>query len=443
MKKFYIIALAVCTAMSVSAEGTLRLPKMLRHKARTERKERKVTVKADNDIWRAKTQLVSEWDEEAGEWIPMSRYTTEYDAHGNVLLDLIDELEDDAKERVTYTYNDNDMKTSETTEVAEGEEAFQNYQRKTKEYDPIVKSLVVKNREYMWADDAWSMPGNCWDRNVTRDANGVITEVSVVLTEMDGSPVQSQYNKVGADGKISWFIFGTWSTDGPEPEFVPELECSNITWLETNGQVYDDESILGNGNRALSWTMKDFEEEEMSMDFTAEYTDKGYVMTASTTEMGMEVLTTISYDELPNGGFRAVTRATMEYLGQKMPVMYAEEHGYYDEYGLTLEESYSEGTDESDAEIMEKVVGTVEYDPAYGYPLSYVSSFLDAEEDVMVNDVRVDFSDYSNVSGLSVIESDADASVEYYTIDGKRSDASAPGLYIRRQGSKAVKILKN
>lgn len=111
MKKFYIIALAACTAMSVSAEGTLRLPKMLRHKARTERKERKVTVKADNDIWRAKTQLVSEWDEEAGEWIPTSRYTTEYDARGNVLLDLIDELEDDAKERVTYTYNENDMKT--------------------------------------------------------------------------------------------------------------------------------------------------------------------------------------------------------------------------------------------------------------------------------------------------------------------------------------------
>lgn len=35
----------------------------------------------------------------------------------------------------------------------------------------------------------------------------------------------------------------------------------------------------------------------------------------------------------------------------------------------------------------------------------------------------------------------ADAPVEYYNIQGQRTDASAPGIYIRRQGSKAEKII--
>lgn len=45
-------------------------------------------------------------------------------------------------------------------------------------------------------------------------------------------------------------------------------------------------------------------------------------------------------------------------------------------------------------------------------------------------------------SSISSVEAEANAPVEYFTLDGKRvNNISAKGLYIKRQGGKAVKVV--
>ena len=439
MKKIYMIAVAVCTAMSMSAADHIALHKMFGHKPK---KERKVVVRAENSIWRPATTMVSYWDED---WIEAEEYKSVYDKNGNVLQDVITYLEEDTKDRVSYTYNENNLKTSEITEVSEAGAPYENYQKKTRAYDPIVKTLVVENRDFMWDDGSWSRPGNCWDRTVTRDANGVITEVKVSLTYYDGMPLEGQKNTVGPDGKISGVETGVWDTSSGTPVWVPDEIYTDIEWFETDGQIYDGGVCVQGANKVKSLVLAQVDMDELDpynryMSF--EYNDNGYVLTCNYTDEGSSFESKMTYEEKPNGGYRSVQEDYIKVLGQNVLLDRIEEYSYFDEYGYELESYY--GEKEVDKELyFERTTGTVEYDPTYGYPLSYTRSYTTSDEEEPIYDVKLVFSDYQNMSGVSNVASDDNAPVEYYTIDGVKTDASAPGIYIRRQGSTVTKILKN
>lgn len=438
MKKIYMIAVAVCTAMSMSAADHVALHKMFGHKPK---KERKVVVRAENSIWRPATTMVSYWDED---WIEAEEYKSIYDKNGNVLQDVITYLEEDTKNRVSYTYNENNLKTSEITEVSEAGAPYENYQKKTRAYDPIVKTLVVENRDFMWDNGSWSVPGNCWDRTVTRDANGVITEVKVSLPYYDDMPLEGQKNTVGPDGKISGIETGVWDTSSGTPVWVPEQIFTNMIWQETDGQIYDDESFMYGANKVKSLDLR-LEDEDGILTGSAswEYNDNGYVLTITSEEEDIPVVVKTTYEEKPNGGYRAVNEQYVTYLGQNIMVLKTEEYSYFDEYGYELESYYSEQEGNDEEPYFERTTGTVEYDPTYGYPLSYTRSYTTSDEEEPIYDVKLVFSDYQNMSGVNNVASDGNAPVEYYTIDGVKTDASAPGIYIRRQGSTVTKILKN
>ena len=63
--------------------------------------------------------------------------------------------------------------------------------------------------------------------------------------------------------------------------------------------------------------------------------------------------------------------------------------------------------------------------------------------DVKLNTADMTISIVKNVpSSISSVEAEANAPVEYFTLDGKRvNNISAKGLYIKRQGGKAVKVV--
>lgn len=63
--------------------------------------------------------------------------------------------------------------------------------------------------------------------------------------------------------------------------------------------------------------------------------------------------------------------------------------------------------------------------------------------DVKLNTADMTISIVKNVpSSISSVEAEVNAPVEYFTLDGKRvNNISAKGLYIKRQGSKAVKVV--
>ncbi len=51
------------------------------------------------------------------------------------------------------------------------------------------------------------------------------------------------------------------------------------------------------------------------------------------------------------------------------------------------------------------------------------------------------YGDINNPTGITTVEADENAPVEYYNLQGVRAANPESGLYIRRQGSKAVKVL--
>ncbi|MDE5685951.1 MAG: hypothetical protein K2I26_05260, partial [Paramuribaculum sp.] len=57
--------------------------------------------------------------------------------------------------------------------------------------------------------------------------------------------------------------------------------------------------------------------------------------------------------------------------------------------------------------------------------------------------IYVDFTTIVEPGSIGSIEADGNAAVEYYTIQGVRvsGDNLTPGIYIRRQGNNASKIL--
>lgn len=440
MKKFYMFALAACTAVSVYGAVPVKAPRLWKSKVS---KERNAEVKADDGIWRAATQLVSYWDPDNDKWVVAERYKSTYNDNGDVLQDVITSMEDGSRNRVTYKYNENNLKISELTEAAYDGNVFENYQKKTREYDPIVKTLVVENRDYTWNNNSWSLPGNCWNRNVTRDANGVITGVEVAtLYQGEYDPSVRQVNTVGDDGKVSAIKTSQLTYDGSDFVWEDDICYSDIEWEETDGQIYDEIEIneTNRVSRAIL-TQQDGEEGEIVMNLSVNYNDEGYVMTATMTESGMDVKFVSTYQDKPYGGYRVVTEGYVVMDDSERLVQYDEEYAYYDAYGLELEAFYGIGDSKETMETSTHVVGSVEYDSTYGYPVSYQRAYLDVDEDAMVNDIKIDFSDYQNVSGVADVTADRNAPVEYYTIDGVRTDAATPGLYIRRQGSESRKII--
>lgn len=63
--------------------------------------------------------------------------------------------------------------------------------------------------------------------------------------------------------------------------------------------------------------------------------------------------------------------------------------------------------------------------------------------DVKLNTADMTISIVKNVpSSISSVEAEANAPVEYFSLGGKRvNNISAKGLYIKRQGGKAVKVV--
>lgn len=440
MKKFYMFALAACTAVSVYGAVPVNAPRLWKSKVS---KERNAEVKADDGIWRAGTQLVSDWDSDNDKWVVAERYKSTYNDNGDVLQDVITSMEDGSRNRVTYQYNENNLKISELIEVAYDGKVFENYQNKTRAYDPIVKTLVVENRDYTWNNNSWSLPGNCWNRTVSRDANGVITGVEIAtLYNGEYEPSIRQENTVGDDGKVSAIKTSHLEYDGSSFFWVDDTDYADIVWEETDGQIYDEIEINAtNKVRSVVLTEHDDEEGDMVMNVSVNYNEGGYVMTSTMNISGMDAKFVSTYEDKPNGGYRVVSEGYVVMGGSDRLIQYEEEYACYDAYGLELETFYGFGDSKDTMETDTHVVGIVEYDSTYGYPVSYQRAYLDVDEDALVNDIKIDFSDYQNVSGVADVTADRNAPVEYYTIDGVRTDAVTPGLYIRRQGSESRKII--
>ena len=447
-----ILLIAMCAALSGAwGEISARTPESpVKHIKKSRKASAGVDVKQlagraaeAGALWCATTEKTYGWD--GSRWVQDETYKVQYDAKGNVSMQNIIDA-DGFVSRETMTWNENGMLATRMSQVAESEGAdFENSGRLSRTYDERVTSFITFNDQDIWFEGACPPPTSN-RHNITRDAAGNITLMErAVYFGGIYDPTFRLTMTYGTDGKATRIEESNLKYDYSTQNYYwePGMIFSNIVWENTDGQIVSDEDLFTGANRIKSATMTDGDTE---MNVTAEYaSDGGYTahVTYYDAEEEEDVASVVTYTPLDgNGSVRIVTTTDYSVGGD---VYYTESYTEvyrYDAFGLILleEEQFSDGTY---AELLDRIQGTVEYDATHGYPTRWTLQQYDYDTEEMNNIFRAEYSDYVDASaGITDIEADTDAPVEYYNLQGVRvSRPEAGSVYIRRQGTTAVKVM--
>lgn len=385
---------------------------------------------------------------EGGHWTSSGTTDYEYNAAGLVTVSV------SSYERSEFAYDSQWRLVSETHySVQEGQEPTP-WSKRTFAYDTKVTNLVVSEDTYTWQNGDWALV-NSERSAISRNDAGNITKI-VTSSTWDGtewhddSMLEVTY---GADGKANT-IKESYLEDG-----TPEVEVylTDIVWDRTDGQIviaeFDDSDFFTGPNRIKSAkALKEYTYPYAGdIIITAEYNaDGGYTSKAM---MNNELYSSTVYEVLDNYGSYKQTDFSIDYDYDDVNDTYVpddqrlDEYGMvYDAYGLVLKEyevSYIDGDKANGMGYNRTTTGTVTYDSEKGYPIEYITAnSYDGEEPQ--NQSRTIFSDYYDViaAGIDNVEAEANAPVEYFTLQGMpvKAENLSAGIYIRRQGGKVSKV---
>lgn len=455
MRNFTYLVLAASIAIASTASAAIEsrpnksmmFPKHSVRKAparKTQAEIKALATRADNTeaIWRAASQTAYAWD--GRKWQLDDKYTMKYDNAGRVTEELAENF--GTYYRTTYSYDERGMETMQVVEMSEDGENFEYSSKKEREYDPIIPNLIVKNRDYEWIGGKWEMTGNNYNRTVTRNSDGNVTNVEIaVLFEGEFDPTIRIEIAYGDDGTATSIKESLLTYDGKNYSWVSGISLDNITWVETDGQIVEAEVYASGANRMKSLDMT---EEEDTFHAEITYEGNNYTTTVAGTAEGADMKGVSTYEQLDEyGSFRQTSDAYYTYEGEGT---YHEVETYtlrYDAYGNMLESKDVVSYD-GEEEIFEDLEGTVEYDPTYGYPLSYIMSegFLDYATEEYVKEYvwKIEYSDYYDAAAkvTELNSNGTNAEAEYFTLQGIKVEKPAAGnIYIRKTGNKTSKII--
>lgn len=454
MKKFFTLLMTISMMSPLYADAAVG--NVFGKRAKDARHHSKVTdtlhpataiksrmAAAPSDIkFKAGKETVYAWDGDV--WVLDGMYSMKFDGKGQVVEEVIENY-DGTFNRTLFTYDADGMVTLRVVQSSYDGENFDNYSKTEREYDPIVKNLIVKNREYYWDGSEWVLSGNNYDRNVTRNDAGNVTQVEIaVLFQGVFDPTNRLYVTYNAEGKACTIRESVLNYDGREFYWEDDATVDNIVWDRTDGQIVDLENLGSGENRVKSADIIYDEEDYTHVEFT--FDGNNFTAAMSGIEDGEKVEGTSAYEELDDyGSFRQITSYT--YASDALDT-YTETETIterYDAYGNLLESKdvVEYGGYE---EVYEDMHGTVDYDSEKGYPLTYVLSAAfydyDLEENVTANVMKVDYSDYveitSRVAEMEVASGDA----EYFNLRGVKVTDPVPGsICIRKRGGKTDKVI--
>lgn len=390
-------------------------------------------------VWLSQTQKYYGWDGSA--WDLEDTYSFVYEG-----TRLASETVTDSEgyiNRLTYTYDG--QTTTELSQTSEDGTTFENNMKEETTVDAIVPSFVVAKYQWNWMDNQWNQNGNNYTQKVTRNADGNVTVVErAVLFQGVFDPIYRLKVTYGDDGKASVITEETLNYDGNEYYWETGTTYSDIVWHETNGQIVTIDGLPASGNyiKTAKVDNGDGEVDQLSFEYADDGSYTGTIKGGNGVDSYVSTMLYTPTDD--NGSYTLKTTTTYSEGGSEMSVSSTEKY-VYDSYGLIIleESSFNDGSyDYVDSRIAGKVV----YDETNGYPLSWEVSVLDWDTEEMVNDARMEYSDYfqASTSGIgSVVTGNNEAPAEYFNLNGVRvnSSALAPGLYIKRQGGKAEKVL--
>ncbi|MDE6271438.1 MAG: hypothetical protein K2M31_00325 [Muribaculaceae bacterium] len=371
-----------------------------------------------------------------GEKILESTDTYKYTSEGWIKEYIIESAYSKTVSKVVYEYDElgrvekaNQFILSENGEFIPGLISF-------KEYDDILKDLVVKNsvKNLMTGEEYVT------DKlEIDRDYDGNITSYSHFETTFDGSFAKCYQLIIKYENGVAIAIDEYAPSSYGETDLSLRYRFDNIEWYETDGQIIDfnygdiRSSIYqpDSRNRVKSFKVTDdYYGERWAF---ANYNDRNVELTLSGEKYTIKYL-----DDL--GSY--FTTSKQNYVNANL-------YGGYkliDKFGINIE--VVDGIADPDggfAEIWNDSLNRVAYDDIEGYPLTCEVSFYTSWEESEGYKKRgdVEFSDYQRFSsGIRKIENAAvEENIEYYSIDGVRLDSPGRGLTICRQGNRVRKVL--
>ena len=463
MKKFILLSGAtVLCAISMAANITKPLFVKISNRPVSEAvaKSRTVLAKtAQPQLWRA-TKIsraywnITDWDTMTGNWGEPNTTTYTYNNAGQITS------ESDIYNKTEYEY-DADGRCIRIIRYYGIDGPVVPIERTEFTYDTIVKNFVTEEKQYQYDNNKWELT-NDYRTVITRNADNNITQIkgqwyspySGIQEWQNESLVEIGY---GSDKKANTIKIYYYEDQQP----MPEAEIVDIVWDRTDGQIVDidtdDAEFFLGANRIKSakgvaaYTYPYAGDIYCNVEYKPE--NAGFKMTAT---MNGVLYSYTDYTVLDANG---------SYTNEEFETDYDYDYDYdddtdtyvpddpqlevetkiYDAYGIVLKESYLSYIDGDKANgigYQNETTADVTYDATYGYPLEYTvrNSYDGATPE---NREHVVFSDYYDViaAGVTDVEVDENAPVEYYNLQGVRVANPTTGLYIRRQGNSVSKVV--
>ena len=385
---------------------------------------------AGSTKWLPTSVVIYSWDNYEG-WMLDDEVTSTYTADGRLETEITKNA--DGYVKLTYGYTPgHELFASRLNQVSTDGTTYTNSVNTVREFDSVLTNLVTSNEEFMWMGGAWSQNGNNFHRTITRDAAGNITEVEIaVLYQGVFDPTQRLIIEY-TDGVASSIVEVLKEYDYENDKYVwtTGVGYTDIVWDRTDGQIYDTGNLTYGANRMASCTLMNYGEPVGTMEYTYNG-DESYV---GRMMMDGQLVSTINFTFEENNGYTSET--VEDYYGTEIKIVESE---LYDEYGQMLLQEFAEYYDGEES-YFEKVIGTVTYGNVY--PLEYVQTTIYTDLEESDNVLKIEYLDYiEHTSDAATIEADENAPVEYFNLQGIRVDQPSDGIFIRRQGTKAEKVL--
>ncbi len=390
-------------------------------------------------------------------WKDYAKYTFTYDKQGRTLSELAENLDLSQTQYYTYslaeyTYDDSGRPTQVDVKGGFDLNKMQLVYTAKIEYDAVRPDVVVSQEAYdISSDGSKAMNEDSYKQVIERDGAGNITAVHSFTWYNNGwlevQQLETTYNSDGKPQTLTQSVATQKSAADPIELAVNEA-YADCTWQQTNGQIAYVDEIMSGSNLITSAKVNMTSQSDITM--TVEYPeeDYDYVMTYEYNYLTMFPTKSVtSFKDFGDKGSYSKTVFDQDLTAAgAYPVQSINQILYtYDDYGNLLEMQNQTYYGHTIINSWEK--GTVENDPATGYPATYIHSTYKLQEGndyygSWEDDRRVTYGAWLDTSstGIEQIGADMGGKVEYYNLSGMKVKNPTSGIYIRKQGKNISKI---
>ena len=427
----------------VKAQKTVRT-------ATTTKKAMAAARAAEKELWMPTHDVEYSYDE--GDWYKEAENTYTYTNTGLTKSQV--QLSYGEYTKLENVYNDKGQIMEQHLYSSEDGTDYTELVKRTQEYDEQT-GVVTKYEAFSYDTDSneWTRSRGTNKREIVRNADGNITSCTYYTLNDDGEN-WDEVNSVA-------FTYDAGSSAPKECVYTEDgttVTYSNMKWKKCNGQLTEElgESWVSGDNVLVSTNMLQVDDEgSVEYNITAEAEDNGdfhYLIKMPTYNYIMLVMYKKTTDE--NGSCKSGLSTYFNKTGADVTYddqyLVSEDQYIIDEYdaqgNLTLEEGYEANQTTGVPEIYDGVKYEYKYEGSHGEMTESVMYTYDSSSSEYAPQMKIEYSDFTNVAGTVGINGVADAAngvAEYYNLQGMKLDnAAQKGIYIMKQNGKTVKMMK-